>query len=91
MRSVIMAVANDPVAMRLFVISQILGILLIVFVDVQSIGWSINPWAGRLKNWLFDSHYWNGHRGIENWFAMLGLFGPAFFAWAVHWIRSAKK
>ena len=84
---------NFEWAWRLFVVSQILGLLVIVYVDWTSRrNWNL---FGR-SSWdffvdFFDPNEWGDGGRTENWISFVCIFGP-FFVWkSVDWIASSAN
>lgn len=95
-RSSIRKVFRNEEEWRIFIVLQVVGILLVMYVDITNVHyWDFLPEIIDHRNkfsfsWdLFRQKYWT--RNQENWFALAGMIGPFLITKAVTWVRAAKS
>lgn len=80
---------------RLFLVSQVLGFVMIVFTDLTNSYWSLIPdltdYRGRFQfEWdLLNGREWG--REKQNWIVLAGIAAPFLLTKAVDWVVSAKE
>nr|NJM00845.1 hypothetical protein [Desulfobacula sp.] len=79
---------------RLFVFLQIIGIISVVFYDMNFYKWDILPdnrgWAW-YQFWefhwaFFETRFWTKYGNFSNWVALGLIFGPIFISKSLDWI-----
>jgi len=80
---------------RLFVVSQVVGLILVAYLDVSSYSWGVLPSYSDYTGWswgLFNGDYWRvTSSNPYNWYASALLIGPYLCSRAVDWIVDGKK
>lgn len=75
---------------RLFVSLQVLGILMLIYLNITDRSWSVLPRDGyRGLSWdLFEPRYWTYEH--QNWLATTCLIAPFVVAKSIDWVVSAR-